>query len=87
MVEINVRQGKDRSVEISIRDNGPGIAQEHLEDIFKMFFRATDRTSGSGLGLYIVKETVQRLKGNVTVSSGVNEGTVFIIRLPVLTKE
>jgi signal transduction histidine kinase len=86
-VGIDVSQRKDWSVEIVVRDNGPGIAQEHLEDIFKMFFRATDRTSGSGLGLYIVKETVQRLKGDITVSSGVNEGTVFIITLPLLTKE
>jgi chemotaxis protein histidine kinase CheA len=37
--------------------------------------------------LYIVKETVQRLKGDITVNSGVNEGTMFTLRLPVLAKE
>lgn len=83
-LDIRVSQKTNGGVVIEVSDNGPGIAAEHLENIFKMFFRATDRTSGSGLGLYIVKETVQRLNGDVTVSSEVNQGTTFRIELPSL---
>lgn len=83
-LDIRVSQNGSSSVVIEVSDNGPGIPNEHLENIFKMFFRATDRTSGSGLGLYIVKETVHRLNGEVTVKSQVNKGTTFTIALPSL---
>jgi signal transduction histidine kinase len=65
-----------------VSDNGPGIPKEHLQNIFKMFFRATNRTPGSGLGLYIVQETVGRLGGMVTVQSEIDKGTTFFISLP-----
>ena len=69
---------------LSVTDNGIGIQQEHLEKIFDMFYRATDRKSGSGLGLYLVKETVERLEGSVSVVSTYEEGTTFTIILPSL---
>jgi len=47
-----------------------------------MFFRASDRSKGSGLGLFIVKETVNKLKGTIHVNSGYTVGTTFEIRLP-----
>jgi len=47
-----------------------------------MFFRATESVQGSGLGLYILKEALSRLKGTVTVESTLGEGTTFIITLP-----
>ncbi len=67
---------------IRIADNGMGIAQEHLEKIFEMFYRATDQKQGSGLGLYIVKETIEKLAGKVDVASEVGVGTSFTIRVP-----
>jgi len=67
---------------IVVADNGPGINPDYLEDIFKMFFRASSRTSGSGLGLYIVQETVSKLGGKISVASKQSEGTTFTITLP-----
>jgi len=72
---------------IRVTDNGIGIAEEHLETIFKMFFRGSDRSKGSGLGLYIVKETVEKLGGTITVQSTLNEGSTFEVVLPSLKKE
>ncbi|HEX5168890.1 MAG TPA: ATP-binding protein [Cyclobacteriaceae bacterium] len=70
-------------VEITVEDNGKGIHQQHLEKIFDMFYRATDSVSGSGLGLYILKETLQKIGGTVSVRSALGEGTTFSISLPL----
>ncbi len=68
--------------EFTVADNGMGIAPNLKEKIFDMFFRATDTVSGSGLGLYILKETIATLNGSVDVESELDKGTVFTIRLP-----
>ncbi|GHN01677.1 hypothetical protein WSM22_31660 [Cytophagales bacterium WSM2-2] len=68
--------------EFTVCDNGVGISTEYKEKIFNMFFRANERVQGSGLGLYILKETLSRLKGTVTVESALGEGSQFIILLP-----
>lgn len=67
---------------ILVRDNGQGIAPEHINKIFDMFYRASEHNVGSGLGLYIVKETIQKLGGTITVDSKVRKGTTFAIVLP-----
>jgi signal transduction histidine kinase/ligand-binding sensor domain-containing protein len=67
---------------LEIYDNGIGIDQKYIDRVFEMFFRATGRSQGSGLGLYIVKETVERLQGKVYVESEKNEWTKFIIAFP-----
>ena len=54
------------------------------KNIFKMFYRADEGSKGSGLGLYIVKETVEKLKGEISVNSKINEGTTVTITLPAL---
>lgn len=69
-------------LELRIEDNGIGIFKEYQPKVFDMFYRASDQSSGSGLGLYIVKETVTQLKGNITFVSNEREGTVFTVRLP-----
>ena len=69
---------------LTVEDNGIGIQPEHLGKIFGMFYRATDRMSGSGLGLYLVQETVERLEGSVEVSSEYGVGTTFTVQLPSL---
>ena len=68
--------------DFSVVDNGIGIAGEYHEKIFDLFFRATDRSKGTGLGLFIVKDTIRKLKGKITVNSILGEGTTFTIRLP-----
>jgi signal transduction histidine kinase len=63
-------------------DNGIGISEEWQVKIFDMFFRATERSEGAGLGLYIVKEAIEKLGGKIQVQSKVDEGSTFIITLP-----
>ena len=67
---------------IFVEDNGLGIDSEYLDRIFDMFFRAHEKSQGSGLGLYIVKEAVKKLGGSIEVSSVVNQGTRFKIDIP-----
>ncbi|WP_152426399.1 sensor histidine kinase [Cesiribacter andamanensis] len=70
---------------LRIADNGMGIPQEHQPRIFDMFYRATDAQPGSGLGLYIVKETVSKLQGSIRISSEQNKGTEVVLELPNLS--
>ncbi len=67
---------------VRVADNGRGISPQHQGRIFDMFYRASDDTKGSGLGLYIVKETVAKMGGDIRVSSAVGAGSTFTIRLP-----
>ena len=63
-------------------DNGIGVPEEHLDNIFRMFFRASADSKGSGLGLYIVKGVVEKLMGTIEIESTVGLGTTFIVTLP-----
>ncbi|HYG19286.1 MAG TPA: ATP-binding protein [Ohtaekwangia sp.] len=72
---------------IYFKDNGIGVSKDTVERIFEMFFRATDLSEGSGLGLYIVKETVDKLEGTISVDSELGIGTTFKIIIPNLTPE
>ncbi|MCI4666931.1 MAG: PAS domain-containing sensor histidine kinase [Bacteroidia bacterium] len=65
-----------------IEDNGIGIAEAHQNSIFQMFVRATDQGKGSGLGLYIVKEVMTNLGGNIRFESTDGKGTCFYIEIP-----
>ncbi len=66
---------------IAVEDNGIGIKEENLNRIFEMFFVA-NANKGSGLGLYIVKEAVENLKGTISVVSEINKGSTFTIKIP-----
>jgi signal transduction histidine kinase len=67
---------------IHVKDNGNGIREEYLSKIFKMFFRGTTESSGSGLGLYIAKEAAEKMEGKITVSSSHGHGSIFTVYLP-----
>ncbi len=69
--------------EITVRDNGHGISSELQHRIFDMFFRANVSADGSGLGLYILKQTVAKLNGQVSLVSEEGMGSEFTITLPV----
>jgi signal transduction histidine kinase len=69
-------------IEIQVKDNGEGIGKDRLEKIFVMFYRASSKSSGSGLGLYLVKETVERLGGTIEVKSELGKGSEFTVRIP-----
>jgi len=83
-VQIAVAQ-TDENVDISIEDQGMGIAPEALSHLFEKFYRAKNVTiaeiPGSGIGLYIVKSIIEELGGRIEVKSELNKGTTFIIHL------
>lgn len=79
-VRVQAEVGQSQAI-IKVEDNGIGIKPEHLDHIFEMFYRASDHARGSGLGLYIVKETIEKLGGTVSVVSEVNQGTTFTVIL------
>ena len=67
---------------IEFCDNGIGIANHHLTKVFDMFFRATEKSDGSGLGLYIVKKAVEKLGGSIKMNSQPEIGTRYEILIP-----
>jgi PAS domain S-box-containing protein len=70
--------------EIAFRDNGIGIEEKYKSKVFDMFFRGTILATGSGLGLYIVKEVVSKLEGKLELISEENVGTTVTLRIPNL---
>ncbi len=72
----------EEKLNFSITDFGPGIDKKHHEALFDMFYRATEISMGTGLGLYIVKETVEKLSGKVAIDSELGKGATFIVELP-----
>ncbi len=77
----------EHSLNLSIQDNGKGISKEHISNLGKMFYRATDEGAGSGLGLYIVKETVHKLKGSIAIESEEGHGTTVKFKIPEVVHE
>jgi signal transduction histidine kinase len=71
------------SLDIRIEDNGEGIPEKHVDKVFEMFYRATTTVAGTGLGLYICKEIVQKLNGKIELSSNFEDGTVVLIQIPL----
>ncbi|MBX7242495.1 MAG: HAMP domain-containing histidine kinase [Bacteroidia bacterium] len=73
-------------VSILIKDNGIGIAKEQLPRVFEMFYRGSSRTSGSGLGLYIVQEALKKINGTISVTSEINVGTHILLKIPDMNR-
>lgn len=67
---------------LEVEDNGQGIAPEHQSRIFDLFYRGTESQSGTGIGLYILKRSVDRLNGTIQVTSEPGSGSLFTVRLP-----
>jgi signal transduction histidine kinase len=70
---------------ISVSDNGPGIPPNHLENVFKRFYRLTeyqDTAKGSGLGLFICRQIINAHQGEIYAESVLGKGTTFHILLP-----
>lgn len=77
----------ENSLELKVADNGIGIAKIHHSKIFDMFYRLTNTSNGSGIGLYIVRESIEKMKGTITIASEEGRGTQFIITLKNLHHE
>ncbi|MFM2229933.1 MAG: hypothetical protein RL607_1191 [Bacteroidota bacterium] len=71
----------DQKIIIIVEDNGEGIAEENIGKIFKMFYRGSNTGVGTGLGLYICKEIVEKLGGSLEVVSELKKGSKFMITL------
>jgi len=80
-LNIKIETGSQHA-RLEFSDNGIGIQPEHMDKIFNMFYRATDRSQGSGLGMYIVKQAVERLNGTISLQSDYGVGTRIKIILP-----
>jgi signal transduction histidine kinase len=82
-IEVYVKQNS-KTVMMQVKDNGIGIAQEHIGNIFKMFYRADSKSKGSGIGLYIVKETLEKIQGSIAVQSEYGTGSTFTVMLKAI---
>lgn len=71
-----------KGLKIGFKDNGIGINEAHLSKIFDMFYRATEKSEGSGLGMYIVKQSIEKLEGTIKINSKEQVGTEIEIFLP-----
>jgi len=80
---INIEiETSDKEAKLIIEDNGEGIPHDKLGKIFDMFYRASENSEGSGLGMYIVKNVIQKLDAEIKVDSEEGEGTKFEIVIP-----
>jgi signal transduction histidine kinase len=78
----------NKHVEISVQDNGPGIPVKNIPTLFKRFekfYRPGEETHGTGVGLALVKHIVDQHNGTITVHSHLGEGSIFTIRIPILS--
>jgi len=78
----------DTHVIISIQDMGPGIPEKNIPMLFKRFeklYRPGEESHGTGVGLAIVKNIIDQHNGEITVESQVGLGSVFTIRIPILS--
>jgi len=69
-------------IRLVVSDNGIGISERHIDRIFDMFYRSNEGSTGSGLGLYIVRETIRKMNGTIQVESEQGKSTVFTITIP-----
>lgn len=81
-IELTIRAGTGTALQVTVRDNGPGITADPPESVFAFGYttKESDRPGGRGLGLAQVRDTVARLGGTVTVHN--DGGAVFQVRLP-----
>ncbi|MFT5700700.1 MAG: two-component system NtrC family sensor kinase [Desulforhopalus sp.] len=84
-IELSSKMNIDGQLVIEFADSGPGIKAEDLKQIFDPFFTTKDPGKGTGLGLYISYDIIQKLGGSITVANRKSGGAIFTIILPVIS--
>lgn len=84
-IDIVSRIDKEKAL-IKVEDNGVGIEKENIGRVFEMFFKTSQKGAGAGLGLYIVKEAVEKLGGTVSLVSERGRGTTVTVEIPNMIK-
>jgi signal transduction histidine kinase/tetratricopeptide (TPR) repeat protein len=84
-VQISVKQAAEDYLCLIVEDNGIGIDKRAHDKVFDMFYRANDEVQGSGLGMFILKSVLDRLDGEVSLSSELGVGTKFVVLLPIMS--
>jgi signal transduction histidine kinase len=82
-IEINVVIENNELI-ISVQDNGIGISNDTQKEIYSMFKRTSQISTGNGLGLYIVKKAIDILNGKIELNSSTNNGSTFILKFPLV---
>ncbi len=80
-IRVTMRSQKSKHV-LQIIDNGKGIGKKHINKVFNMFYRASDESKGSGIGLYITQDAVNKINGKILVESKLKQGSTFSIEIP-----
>jgi signal transduction histidine kinase len=81
-VTITLRNGNGLAY-IAIKDQGIGIEPEFIENIFEPYVRCSNKSTGSGLGLYLAMKAAKLIGGNITATSKVNQGSEFTVMIPM----
>lgn len=71
---------------IHVKDHGDGISEKYIKDLFNPYFKISNKTQGSGLGLFLAHRAISFLAGEISVSSKVNEGSQFTLKIPINPK-
>jgi len=82
-ITVTTSRKDEKTLTVSIQDNGPGISEHVQKHIFEPFYTTKDKERGTGLGLSISYGIIKKLGGNIFVKTTVNEGTTFTIEIPV----
>ncbi|MFN9501865.1 MAG: sensor histidine kinase, partial [Chryseotalea sp.] len=81
-IRLSIRKSIN-GLQLTVSDNGLGISKEHIPRVFNMFYRGNKLSQGAGLGLYIVKQAVDKLGGVLMLDSEEGIGTTFSITIPL----
>ena len=80
-VKIKVEK-ESNGIVLQVIDNGLGIQEAIRDRVFEMFYRGHPDSTGSGLGLFIVKNALEKMKGTINFESEVGKGTTFTVHIP-----
>jgi two-component system NtrC family sensor kinase len=85
-IEVKSRR-VDSFIHVNIADNGPGIPKDHQKRVFDPFFTTKETGKGTGLGLWVSYDIIEKMGGSISLKSEINKGTTFTVALPAVTPE